>query len=195
MRLQTIVSSEVSPKKFATLICREFHASSLYIKPPENVTFILEIKYTEVAVREQVLRAIERIVHAECDAAQGKIEATISTKVRVPITDDDTHSAETLRHAFIHYFGERYYVPEMDLAMEDFPMLGPDIPYIYWRLGSTNGSKWDEAEKNGKLGDLIPYPHSPYFAPDPELTIQTGTDAMSLAALTFLSSPPGASSL
>ncbi|KAF7878852.1 hypothetical protein EAF04_000055 [Stromatinia cepivora] len=66
---------------------------------------------------------------------------------------------------------------EMTKATEDFPALqGPyDVPYAYWNFG---GTKSQDAE--------IAVNHSPFYAPEIQPTLQSGTNAMALAVLTFL---------
>lgn len=61
------------------------------------------------------------------------------------------------------------------------------MPFVYWKLGSTEPAKWDEAERKGSsILEHLPANHSPEFAPAPELTISTGMEAMALATLIFL---------
>jgi hypothetical protein len=66
-------------------------------------------------------------------------------------------------------------------ACEDFALLGAKhgVPYAYWNFGGS-------AEGAGDAGGAVPTNHSPYFAPEVDLTLKTGADAMALAALTFL---------
>jgi len=53
---------------------------------------------------------------------------------------------------------------------------------LFW-VGGVPQAKWDAVK-----GDITKLPslHSPFWAPDPEVTIATATEAMTTAALTVL---------
>lgn len=107
---------------------------------------------------------------------------------RAPVTRNDKQLATTLQQYFGAYFGDRFWIPPMDSPVEDFPILsGPNpVPYVYWKLGSTDPVKWDEGKKKGgNILEHLPTNHSTEFAPAPELTISTGMEAMALATLLF----------
>ena len=53
---------------------------------------------------------------------------------------------------------------------------------LFW-VGGVPQTKWDAAK--GDLTKLASI-HSPFWAPDPDLTIATATEAMTTAALTVL---------
>lgn len=72
--------------------------------------------------------------------------------------------------------------------MEDFSVLVRAVnkPYVYWQLGGTDRTESEEANRQGKLDELIPSNHSPFLAPAVGRTLVTGADAMVAAALAFL---------
>lgn len=59
------------------------------------------------------------------------------------------------------------------------------IPYASWSFGGTGAEQWDDAVKNNTV-NLLPHNHHSDFAPVIQPTLNTGTDAMALAVLTFL---------
>lgn len=61
-----------------------------------------------------------------------------------------------------------------------------DIPYAYWNIGGIDPDEWDDADLKGQVDSLIPDNYSPFFAPELHSTFIVGTDALTLAALTFL---------
>ena len=59
---------------------------------------------------------------------------------------------------------------------------------IQFRIGSVNPELFADAKARGRTM-LIPGPHSPYFLPDPDPTIRTGTTLLTLSALEVLGKP------
>jgi hypothetical protein len=84
----------------------------------------------------------------------------------------------------------------MDMPVEAFTVPGNKVPFIYWKLGCTAAAEWDEAaSKGGNILEHLPKNRRPWFAPDPELTILTGMDAMSSASSLFLDGQSGEESV
>lgn len=188
-RFQKILSNEIDRSEYATLVCRDFHAGEPGALFTNSVNLRLETKTTDSKVRDQIFDAVKAITEAECSVFGGRVKATISLQSRAPVTLNDTKLAETLQDCFGEHFGDRFWVPPMDTPVEDFAILaGPSpVPFVYWKLGSTDPAKWDEAEqKGGNILEYLPTNHSPEFAPAAELTISTGMEAMALATLLFL---------
>lgn len=188
-RFQRIISAEIDYSSFAKLIHRDFHAGEPGALYTNCVDIRLEIKTIDTKIRDQITEAVEKITRAECGIFGDKMTSTVKVHSRAPITLNDTHLAEQLQNSFKHFFGERFWIPPMDEPVEDFSILGGSwkVPFVYWKLGSTDPSEWDEAaRKGGNIIEHLPTNHSPWFAPAPELTISTGMDAMSLASLLFL---------
>ena len=105
--------------------------------------------------------------------------------MRAPLTANDAAVAGAVGRVFGGYFAAGALL-DMPLARacEDFALLGAahGVPYAYWNFGG--GAAEGVGEDEG--GDAVPTNHSPYFAPEVELTLRTGADAMALAALAFL---------
>ncbi|KAH8591238.1 hypothetical protein B0O99DRAFT_690847 [Bisporella sp. PMI_857] len=174
---------------FATLACRGFHAGEPGALFTNSVNLHPETKTTNSKVRDQIFAAVKAITEAECGVFRGRVKASVSLKSRAPITLNDREIAETLQSYFGDYFGERFWTPPMDTPVEDFSILGGTSPvhFVYWKLGSTDPARWDEAEKKkGNILEYLPTNHSPEFAPAAELTVSTGIEAMTLATLIFL---------
>jgi hippurate hydrolase len=74
-------------------------------------------------------------------------------------------------------------------ASEDFGSFGAEwgSPSVFWFVGGTDPDIYAKAEKDGKLGD-IPTNHNPRFAPAIHPTLQTGVEALVVAAQAWLSS-------
>lgn len=190
-RFQRIIGTDIDHAEFATLVCRDFHAGEPGGLFTNQVKLRLETKTTNPTVRDKILEAVKAITAAECGVYGNKVVSAIDLTPRAPITLNDTKMAERLQDYFGQHFGDRFWIPPMDTPVEDFSILGgpSPVPYVYWKLGSTDPKKWDEAAcKGGNILEQLPTNHSPEFAPAPELTILTGMEAMALATLIFASS-------
>jgi amidohydrolase len=187
-QLQTIVSREVRPSEFAVLSCPQFTAgyrgSSVI---PDYADLTITLRSFDPKVVGMVYNSARRIIEAGCTAAGMPKGPDFYGRVSAPALVNDASTVRSLQDTFAAYFGESLFEASKSAASEDFPVLAEpfDAPYGYWYLGCIGSERWDEAEKQGKLGE-IPGNHSSGFYPDIDPTLQTGTDAMALAALTFL---------
>lgn len=189
VRLQTIVARELQPGKLGVITCGKFDAGTAANIIPDYANLELTIRSYDTKVQKQLLDAIERIIRAECDAS-GSPQAPIFTYYsHAPATVNDDASSKTLKSSFSTYFTENAGPFEPIPGSEDFSVLARaiDVPSVFWALGGCDPAKWDEADKRGTLKE-IPINHSAGFAPVIEPTLQTGMDALALAALTFLDS-------
>ena len=76
---------------------------------------------------------------------------------------------------------------EPEMGAEDFGLFGkvqPEIPVFMFRLGTIDARRWAEAQKPG--GPSLPSLHSSQYWPEPELSLRTGVEAMTAAALGLL---------
>jgi metal-dependent amidase/aminoacylase/carboxypeptidase family protein len=90
--------------------------------------------------------------------------------------------------AFSEYFVQNHFVADKRVrASEDFSVFATSIKksHYFWMFGGVNQKKWDELALSNKL-DTLPSNHSPFFAPVIQPTLQAGTDALAVAALTLL---------
>ena len=69
--------------------------------------------------------------------------------------------------------------------MSDLPdALG--TPYAYWCIGGIDADTHDAAEQAGRISQDVPVNHSAAFAPVLQPTLDTGTQALVVAALAWL---------
>ena len=59
------------------------------------------------------------------------------------------------------------------------------MPYTYWGIGGIDTDAYDAAEQAGRVAQDVPVNHSP-FAPVIQPTLDTGTQALVVAALAWL---------
>ena len=188
VRLQTIVSREVPPDETAVVTVGALQAGHTENIISDDAVMKINIRSVSEGVRKRILASVKRIVKAECEAGDCPQEPTIEPTSAFPLTVNDKMLTEALDQSFASHFGKQH-LPNMKsvLGSEDFGILGTSIerPYCYWMFGGVGQAEWAEREKNGTLTEQ-PVNHSPYFAPVIQPTLTTGTDAMAVAALTFL---------
>jgi hypothetical protein len=106
------------------------------------------------------------------------------------LTNNDVKVTEAVTSAFRNHFGaETVFDLGHQTASEDFSRI-PDAfgtPYCYWGLGGTDPQKYQKAVDAGRVEQDIPVNHSEYFAPVIEPTLSNGTQAIAVAAMTYLS--------
>lgn len=186
-RLQTLVSREVSPQMQAVITVGEFHAGNAENIIPDEAYFKLNVRTTDETVRHHILDGIRRICQAEALASNAPKEPLFEEINNYPLTVNDKKSTERIVQAFTSYFGECVFETKALGASEDFSRYGRawDVPYVYWFIGGTDATVYEQAVKESTVGQL-PGPHSPFWAPALHPTLETGVSAMIVAASSWL---------
>jgi len=177
LRLQTIVSREIRPGEFAVVTVGSSTAGSKSNIIPDRAVLLVNVRTYDLKVRDQVCASIERIVRAECDASGSPEAPTFEYYDQYPLTDNDSGVTEKVSEVFRDHFGQdRVGQLGRVTASEDFSRL-PDAfgaPYSYWGLGGFTPGQ-----------ERYPNP-SPRFAPAIQPTLDTGTEAVVVAVLSYL---------
>ncbi|HWV26434.1 MAG TPA: amidohydrolase, partial [Aeromicrobium sp.] len=139
-------------------------------------------------VREHVLAAIERIVRAECEASGCPREPELELFDRFGLTDNDPAVTERVATAFADHFGDRAGQLPQQSASEDFSDIPKafSAPYTYWGIGGIDPDTYRSAAAAGRIAQDIPVNHAADFAPVVDPTLDTGTEALLVAALAYL---------
>jgi hippurate hydrolase len=190
VRLQTIVSREVPPTEPAVLTVGSIQAGTTSNVIDDHAVLQLNIRTYSVAAREAVLAAVRRIVVAECHASGSPKEPELELFDRFPPTLNDARTTEHVRAAFDDHFGDLSQDLPLQSASEDFSDLpgALGVPSTYWGIGGVDAEVFRAADAEGRIAQDIPVNHSPGFAPVMQPTLDTGTEAMVVAALRFLGS-------
>ncbi len=132
--------------------------------------------------------AIRRIVVAECQASGSPKAPEFKLFDHFPLTDNDPDTTARVAHAFAAHFGDHSQPMPMQTASEDFSDIpnALDVPYTYWGIGGIDPDTYRTAERAGRLSQDIPVNHSSTFAPILQPTLDTGTEALVVAALAWL---------
>ncbi|MGQ1798865.1 amidohydrolase [Kocuria oceani] len=178
VRMQSIVSREVPAQQSAVITVATFHAGLKENIIPPTAVFTVNVRNLDRAVREKVLAALRRVIHAEADAS-GAPAPDIEELYTFPLLVNDPAETAALKQALGAALGEGNVLDRpAQMGSEDFGHL-PDaigVPGVYWFFGGTP----DDVLDGGKP---VPTNHSPFFAPVLEPTLTTGVTAAVTAIL------------
>ncbi|MFJ5921061.1 amidohydrolase [Kitasatospora sp. NPDC092948] len=194
MRLQTVVSREVGGTETAVLTVGAIHAGTKENIIPDTAELLINIRSTAPAVRDRILRAVERIVHAEAAASGAPQHPEITALPSFPVTFNDPGTTNSVITALGDTLGHQQVVvlPHPLTGSEDFGVFGTalGVPSVMWHFGGTDhalfhGLTLEDLAANGLPAD-VPTNHSARYAPVPDPTIHTGVTALLAAAAHWL---------
>lgn len=188
MRLQTVVSRQISPQATAVVTVGRIQAGTKNNIIPEHAVVEGTVRTYDDAVARRCLEIIERTARAEA-AAWAAPEPGFEVFDQLPVTDNTPEATEAVRVALVAELGEeqvREFTPEM--GSEDFSELPAawGIPYCYWGFGAFDAEAWAASEERGTEGEDFPDNHSSHFAPVLQPMLDTGVRAMVAAAMGWL---------
>jgi len=172
VRIQSIVGREVSPLSSTVITIARFHAGLKENIIPSEAVFTINVRNLDPDVREHVLAALRRIIHAEAQAS-GAPEPSIAELSTFPALYNDPDATAALTTAFGQALGPENVVDSPPrMGSEDFGRLPEAIgvPGVYWFFGGFSDEVVDG-------DDPVPTNHSPHFAPIIEPTLSTGVTA------------------
>jgi hippurate hydrolase len=188
IRLQTVVSRELPPGEFAVLTVGSVQAGTKSNVIPDHAVIQLNLRTYSTQTRETMLTAIRRIVTAECQASNSPKDPEFELYDQFPLTENDPGVTENVAAAFAEVFGDRASTLPRQTASEDFSDIpnALGVPYTYWGIGGIDADTYRAAEQAGRIAQDIPVNHSAAFAPVIQPTLDTGTQALVVAALAWL---------
>jgi hippurate hydrolase len=188
MRLQTVVSREVAAAEAAVVTVGALQAGTKENVIPDEAIIKLNVRTFDAGVRKRVLSAIERIVNAEAAASGAPRPPEITTLDRYPLNVNDPQASTRVLKAFQGYFSaDRVRHTGAAPASEDFGSFGTEwhAPSVFWFFGGTDPDTYAKAKESGRVNEL-PVNHSPLFAPVIHPTLETGVEALVVAARAWL---------
>ncbi|MQA95531.1 MAG: amidohydrolase [Streptosporangiales bacterium] len=192
LRLQTVVSREVDANDPAVLTVGSLHAGTKANIIPDEAVLRLNIRAFNERVRTQIREAVERIVRSEAAASGAPKDPRISVIDDFPVTVNTPEAADRTAGALRAALGEER-VSELPpfAGSEDFGIFGTaaGVPSVFWFFGGVDPDMHAKAKEAGRLNQEVPSNHSPFFAPVPDPTIDTGVKAMVAGALEWLDAP------
>jgi hippurate hydrolase len=188
MRLQTVVSREVAAAEAAVVTVGALQAGTKENIIPDEAIIKLNVRTFDAGVRKRVLSAIERIVNAEAEASGAPRKPEITTLDHYPLNLNNADASKRIVEAFRNHFGaERVRQTGAAPASEDFGSFGTEwhVPSVFWFIGGTDPDTYAKAKEAGRINEL-PVNHSPKFAPLIHPTLETGIEALVVAARAWL---------
>lgn len=177
VRLQSVVAREVPPKESAVVTVGSLQAGKKENIIPATAELRTSIRTFNPEVRERVVNAVERMARAE-SMASGADEPEIENyHYSNSVVNDEAVSAD-LAQVFASELGEENVTYDPDFSImgsEDFGELGDaaGIPYSFWILGGMTEEQLS--------AEPLASNHSPFFAPQPDPTLQVGVRAAASA--------------
>ena len=191
VRLQTIIARETRPGEPAVVTVGSIQAGTKSNVTPDHAVIELNVCTYSEQTLTLVRAAIKRIVDAECQASGSPKPADYELFDRFPLTTNDADTTDKVAAVFAAFFGERARPLPMQTASEDFSDI-PNafgVPYCYWGIGGADPDTYQKAERQSRIAQDIPVNHSAFFAPVIQPTLDTGIEAMVVAALAWLGAP------
>jgi amidohydrolase len=188
MRLQTIVSREVAPTDAVVVTIGALQAGTKENVIPDEALIKLNVRTFDEDVRKRVLAAIERIVKAESEASGAPKPPEFTKLDQYRMVQNDPTAAKRVADAFRQHFpADRVQETKPTTASEDFGSFGAEwhSPSVFWFIGGTDPDLYAKAKAAGRLSEL-PTNHNPRFAPVIHPTLETGVEAMVIAAQAWL---------
>lgn len=189
VRLQSVVSREVTPGQLAVLTVGTVHAGTKSNIIPSDARLGINIRTVDAAVRERVLGSVRRIVQAEADASGTTTPPEIVEVLSGPATVNSAEHVEILRERFAAVWGDQAVIDYGTVSgSEDVGILATaaGAPLVFWITGGADPAAFATAAAAGRLEQDIPSNHSPFYAPVLQPTIDHGVDALVIGARSFL---------
>jgi amidohydrolase len=189
LRLQTVVSREVSGADMSVVTVGSLHAGTKDNIIADEAEMLVNIRSYVPAVRERVLAGVHRIIRAEAVASGAEREPEIIVTDSFPVLFNDPAATERTAAALRAFMGDMLVIdPGPVTASEDFGVFGTacGAPSCFWVFGGVDAAMFMAAAQAGTADRDVPSNHSPFFAPLVEPTIHTGVSAMVCAALEWL---------
>lgn len=189
LRLQTITSREIDPVETAVVTVGSVRVGTKANVIGDDAVLALSVRTYSDFVRAQVLAAIERIVNGECVTAGCTTEPEIDHQESLPLLRNDAEAIGRVAAALSAHFGDGAVVESpLITGSEDFGHFSTaaECPSAFWFVGVTDPYKVSKALAEGRYAEDIHYNHSPRFAPDADLALGVGIEAMTQAALAWL---------
>lgn len=192
--LQTLVSRELSPRDPGVVTVGSIHGGLKHNIIGEEVKMQLTVRSYSDEARKTLLDGIERIswnmgrvaglpddlLPVVTYEGNGKGEGTPSSYNDLALTD------KVIKSIAKHVDAENIKKREPGMGGEDFSRFGRTkhkIPSLQFSLGGISEAQRAKYTAEGKR---VPGNHSSYFAPDPDITLQTGVLTLTQATLDIL---------
>ena len=184
--VQTVVSREKDPFEFGVVTVGAIQAGTVGNIIPDQAVLRGTIRSYTPAVRAKLLDGVRRTANAAA-AMAGAPAPDVSLEEGGLAVINNADLVNRTEAVFVRNFGadKVQRVPPIT-ASEDFSaFVDAGIPSMFFFIGVNDPKTIADSKLPG--GKPLPFNHSPFFAPVPEPSIETGVKAMTLAVLNVLS--------
>jgi len=190
LKLQTIISREISPLESAVITVGSIHGGTKHNIIGNEVKLQLTVRSYSDQSRDFLLKRIEQISHGVAKTAGMPDELLPEVVVKEEYTPSVYNQPEFTQQVvdnLKHVLGSDNLISvDPVMAGEDFSRFGrtkEKIPSTLLWLGAVNQEKYNDAKENNKV---LPSLHSGKFAPDATPTILTGVKGMTANAIELM---------
>ncbi len=184
--VQTVVSREKDPFAFGVVTIGAIQAGTVGNIIPDSAVLRGTIRSYDTAVRDKLLDGVRRTANATAAMAGAPAPDVALTAGGLAVVNDAALVDRT-EAVFKAAFGadKIQRVPPIT-ASEDFSaFVDQGIPSMFFFIGVYDPKTIADSKLPG--GKPLPFNHSPFFAPVPEPSIETGIKAMTLAVMNVMS--------
>ena len=183
--LQSIVSRSIAPLEPGVITVGAIHGGFKHNIIGDKVEMQITVRSDDPEVREELLDGIDRVargVAISMNVPQDLMPEVIRSETETtPPTINDPATAQRLRDAFAARISDAVLVdpPRGGMGAEDFAyFVTPDtgVKGVYFNVGGTPADELENAASH----------HSPFFRIWPEPSVELGTEAMVIGAMTLM---------
>ncbi len=180
VRLQGIVGRETPPGEFTVITVGTLSSGHTNNTIPTDATLVLNCRFYNTEIRDQVYAAIERVVRGECAASGCTREPEFTYSAHGELTDNDSGVFDHVRPFMDATFQESSVDSDPWSASEDFSEIPRHlgVPYLFWTFSHTPDEVLESDEPT-------PGNHHEKFAPAPGAS-EVGTKAALTAVMSYL---------
>lgn len=182
MGIQTIVSREISPLESAVITVGAIHGGSKHNIIPDEVQMMLTLRSYSESVADHMIKSIKRIsngIAASAGLPEEKFPEVIEVDESLPPGINSEKLTLEIAGHLKEKMSDNIVLMKPTMGAEDFFQYSnteEEIPVCMLRLGTVSTSAIEAHNQEGKS---FPSLHSPLYAPEPELSLKTGIQAMS----------------
>ena len=180
--VQTVVAREKDPQQVGVITVGAIQGGTVGNIIPDAVTLRGTMRSFDPATRKKLLDGLDRTARAAA-AMAGAPAPDIKIVQSVGAVISDAGVVEATSKGLKAAFGDKFR-PSMFpiMASEDFSHFSEGgVPSMMFQIGAYDPARV-AAARDG-TGPELPPNHSPYFAPVPRPTMETGVEAMTIAVI------------
>jgi len=179
--VQSVVSLQKDPLSPGIISIGAIQSGSAGNIIPDTATINGTMRSFTPETRAVLRVGIERTAKAVADMADAPPPVIKFSNSSTAVVNDPALTKSTAEIFSAAFGAAAIELPAPSPASEDYSaFIEAGVASVYFYIGGIDPAKFTEAQAKG---EMLPVNHSPLFAPLPEPTIRTGTEAMTLAIL------------